>query len=80
MQRSTLQLGSQGPSVSQRQSRLNVVLAGLPRLTVDGRFGMKTQQAVCAFQQRMGLVMTGVVDQKQQQYWGCHWEALPRAR
>jgi len=46
----------------------------------DGRLGMKTQQVVCAFQQRMGLVMTGVVDQKQQQYWGCHWEALPRAR
>ncbi|WP_395648456.1 peptidoglycan-binding protein [Thermomonas sp.] len=64
MQSATLQLGSQGPSVSQLQSRLNVALAGLPRLLVDSRFGMKTQQAVCAFQQRMGLAVTGVVDQK----------------
>ena len=64
MQISTLQLGSRGPSVLQLQSRLNVVLVGLPRLVADGSFGMKTQQAVCTFQQRMGLPVTGIVDQK----------------
>lgn len=50
--------GSSGNSVKEAQCRLN--LAGA-KLTVDGKFGAKTAQAVRDFQQSKGLQVDGVV-------------------
>jgi peptidoglycan hydrolase-like protein with peptidoglycan-binding domain len=56
-----LQMGSRGPHVATLQSRLNTVQSPSPNLQADGVFGMKTAQAVRAFQQRRGLSADGVV-------------------
>ncbi|HPG62686.1 MAG TPA: peptidoglycan-binding domain-containing protein [Casimicrobium sp.] len=60
----SLQMGSNGPRVSALQSKLNSTLVPSPNLKVDGIFGMKTAQAVRAFQQRRGLVVDGIVGPK----------------
>ena len=54
-----LQAGAQGADVEQLQRELNVLGYGL---TVDGRFGPKTRDAVVAFETRRGLEADGVVD------------------
>ena len=56
--------GSSGPFVSYIQQRLDeiaVVVATIPTLTADGRFGARTQGAVVAFQSTFGLVADGIV-------------------
>lgn len=60
----SLQIGSNGPRVSALQSKLNGTLVPSPNLKVDGMFGMKTAQAVRAFQQRRGLAVDGIVGPK----------------
>lgn len=55
-----LLLGSRGPEVSALQQKLNGLGQGV-RLTADGRFGLQTQAAVKAFQQRNNLKADGVV-------------------
>ena len=59
-----LKNGSSGPFVSYIQQRLDeiaVVVATIPTLTADGRFGARTQGAVVAFQSTFGLVADGIV-------------------
>jgi V8-like Glu-specific endopeptidase len=70
--RPTLRRGSQGPAVTELQTRLNTWLmrtpsAGLPLIIVDGAFGSKTDGAVRAFQRAMNLQVDGVVGP---QTWG----------
>lgn len=57
----SLQMGSNGPRVSTLQSKLNAMVSPPPNLKVDGMFGMKTAQAVRAFQQRRGLTVDAIV-------------------
>lgn len=58
-----LLLGSRGAEVSALQQKLNSLgVAG--RITADGRFGLQTQAAVKAFQQRNNLTADGVVGPK----------------
>ena len=56
----TLRQGSRGPAVKELQQRLNEAGAK-PALKVDGVFGLRTYQAVGAFQKRRGLPIDGVV-------------------
>lgn len=56
----TLKVGDSGEIVMQLQRRLRA--AGLNPGGIDGAFGPKTKAAVMAFQRRMGLPATGVVD------------------
>jgi len=57
-----LMLGSQGPEVRMLQEKLNQF--GLPRVTVDGRFGMRTAESVKQYQRRNGLKHDGIVGPK----------------
>jgi len=56
--RPTLRNGSRGQAVIDLQTRLNRAM--IP-LAIDGRFGHRTEAAVKAFQQAMGLKMDGIV-------------------
>ncbi len=59
-----LKNGSTGPFVSYIQQRLDeiaVVVATIPTLAADGRFGARTQGAVVAFQSTFGLAADGIV-------------------
>ena len=61
-----LKYGSNGPLVAKLQDGFNKVFPkypGLP-LEVDGDFGPRTNQAVREFQRRVGLKVTGVVEDK----------------
>ena len=58
-----LLLGSRGADVSALQQALND-LGQTGRITADGRFGLRTQAAVKAFQQRHHLMADGVVAPK----------------
>ncbi|MCL1806481.1 MAG: peptidoglycan-binding protein [Oscillospiraceae bacterium] len=56
--------GSRGEAVRTVQEALNTLAAtipSIPRLTVDGIFGNKTQNAVTAFQRYFGLNADGIV-------------------
>lgn len=57
---STLKRGDSGTDVRQLQQALNEW--GYV-LTVDGKFGAKTEAAVCQWQAKMGLNVTGICDQ-----------------
>ena len=59
-----LQSGSRGQKVSQLQYMLNVMaeyVPSIPPVGVDGIFGPRTQEAVCAFQRFAGLPEDGIV-------------------
>lgn len=60
-----LRSGSSGSEVARMQTYLNALRTAqyptLPRLTVDGRFGASTRQAVEAFQALKGLTADGVI-------------------
>ena len=56
----TLKRGDTGAEVRQLQQVLNEW--GYP-LTVDGKFGAKTEAAVCQWQAKMGITVTGICDQ-----------------
>lgn len=56
-----LTLGDRGKEVSDVQTRLRAQGFELGREGVDGYFGPGTRLAVCAFQQRRGLLVDGVV-------------------
>lgn len=59
-----LRYGSSGADVRVVQDRLNTVhraLPPVPRVTVDGNFGRRTENAVIAFQRIVGLGADGVV-------------------
>ncbi|MDF2686652.1 MAG: peptidase, partial [Clostridia bacterium] len=55
----TIRQGSRGPYVEYLQSILNKL--GLGAGTVNGFFGIRTEQAVIRFQRNMGLVPDGIV-------------------
>jgi peptidoglycan hydrolase-like protein with peptidoglycan-binding domain len=57
-----LSIGSQSESVKAVQTRLNQEPGN--KLTLDGKFGMKTSQAVLKFQKAAGLSVDGVVGAK----------------
>lgn len=61
-----LALGSQGPAVFDLQAKLNCHPTMLPRLTVDGLFGKKTQGRVLEFQKDKKLAADGIVGPKTQ--------------
>ena len=50
-------------------SVLSQFISSLPSITITGTFNESTEQAVCAFQEYVGLPATGVVDR-------ATWEAL----
>ena len=56
----TLKRGDSGADVRQLQQALNEWGCVL---TVDGKFGAKTEAAVCQWQAKMGLNVTGICDQ-----------------
>ncbi|MBQ9761582.1 MAG: peptidoglycan-binding protein [Oscillospiraceae bacterium] len=59
------QLGSTGEKVRHLQYMLAVLAAyipAIPSVSIDGIFGIRTQEAVLAAQQYFGLPQTGVVD------------------
>lgn len=58
-----LRLGSTGIAVRRLQQQLNA-RGARPPLVEDGDFGPVTAAAVCAFQQRVGLVVDGVAGPK----------------
>jgi uncharacterized protein (TIGR02594 family) len=60
---SVLRSGSQGPHVRKLQLLLNSSLVPSPKLTIDGDFGDRTEQAVRRFQQMRGLPQDGIVGQ-----------------
>lgn len=69
---SNQQQGSHGPDTAQVQTWLNSMRAtwpNLPRLRVDGRFGVDTTRAVRLFQNISGLPADGVVGKET-------WDAL----
>jgi peptidoglycan hydrolase-like protein with peptidoglycan-binding domain len=55
-----LKLGAKSAEVAQLQKELNIVLG--TNLVTDGDFGQKTQQAVIAFQNSIGVTPTGTAD------------------
>ncbi|HAN20161.1 MAG: peptidoglycan-binding protein [Clostridiales bacterium GWF2_36_10] len=62
---SPLQVGSTGAAVRTIQQQLNAIsnnYPAIPKLAVDGVFGVKTRAAVQKFQQIFGLPETGIVD------------------
>jgi len=61
----TLQFGNSGGCVSELQTRLNELGAGL---SVDGSFGWGTYYAVTAFQGRASIDLDGVVGPNTQNY------------
>lgn len=59
-----LRMGSSGASVALMQQHLNslgTLYTGINRLTVDGRFGSNTQNAVIRFQKQFSLNPDGVI-------------------
>ena len=59
-----LRVGSTGSNVSLMQQRLNslgTIFTGINRLTVDGRFGANTRNAVIRFQKQFSLNPDGVI-------------------
>jgi peptidoglycan hydrolase-like protein with peptidoglycan-binding domain len=60
----TLQFGSKGEEVKRLQHILNYSLQPSPKLTEDGDFGKKTEDAVKRLQKQKGLVADGVVGPK----------------
>ncbi len=62
---SNLTIGSSGQKVRQLQEQINGIASGypaIPKVTVDGVYGEKTQNAVRTFQKIFGLPVTGIVD------------------
>ena len=59
-----LTLGSRGKDVQLAQSLLNKVTIPSPRLTEDGVFGTRTDEAVRRFQERNRLTPDGIVGQR----------------
>lgn len=60
-----LELGSTGDKVRQMQEQLARIAQSypaIPKITADGIFGSKTQEAVRKFQSVFGLPVTGIVD------------------
>lgn len=60
-----LSIGSSGPNVAKKQSQLNAISVNyplIPKVTVDGKFGPKTQQSVKVYQKTFNLPVTGVID------------------
>lgn len=60
-----LQVGSTGDKVRQMQeqlARISVAYPAIPKITPDGVFGPRTEEAVEVFQSVFGLPVTGVVD------------------
>ena len=63
----TLEVGSEGEKVRQMQEQLNVIAGAypaIPKISVDGRYGQETADAVRVFQSVFGLPETGTVDYK----------------
>ena len=61
---SVIDYGASGPNVVKMQNYLNevgVYYPTIPRLTVDGRYGNRGQNAVTAFQKQFGLAQDGVI-------------------
>ncbi len=58
---STLRIGSQGLGVQKIQEYLNDLLNPSPNLSVDGRFGQRTADAIRRFQTTQGLTADGIV-------------------
>ncbi len=59
-----LRIGSVGDDVRKMQEYLNTVstvFPSIPKLTVDGRFGSRTDSAVRVFQQIFGLASDGII-------------------
>lgn len=61
---STLSIGSVGLGVQKIQEYLNRLNTPSPQLTIDGRYGQRTADAVRAFQRVQGLNADGVVGNK----------------
>lgn len=62
-----LKQGSSGSAVEQAQfwlSTLSTYYSGIPAVTVDGKFGTGTRNAVLAFQEKFGLDADGIIGQK----------------
>lgn len=62
-----LSVGATGNKVRQMQeqlARISKAYPAIPRITADGIYGPRTQEAVRKFQSVFGLPMTGVVDYK----------------
>lgn len=62
---SNLSLGSRSDKVRQMQEQLNRISQNyplIPKISVDGVYGPRTEEAVRVFQQVFGLPQTGVVD------------------
>ena len=65
--KANLSVGSTGDKVRQMQSQLNTISNSyplIPKITADGAYGPKTEEAVKVFQSVFGLPQTGVVDFK----------------
>ena len=63
----TLREGSTGIAVSALQYFISIIgqfSSTIPSLTIDGIFGPRTREAVEAAQTRLGLPVTGVVDEQ----------------
>ncbi len=58
---STIRVGSQGLGVQKIQEYLNLLVNPSPNLSVDGRFGQRTADALKRFQTAQGLTADGVV-------------------
>ena len=56
-----LQRGSSGDPVRFVQSYLSALGGSIPKLTIDGKFGAATQNAVSVFQAQHGLKVDGKV-------------------
>ncbi len=65
----TLRIGSQGPAVSELQTRLNTSAKPYPLLAIDGIFGPKTEGAVRQWQRTKGIPVDGIAGPKT-------WQAL----
>lgn len=59
----TVRLGASGLEVESLQRTLNAKLTSAEQLDIDGDFGPATEQAVMRFQESIGVVTTGVVDE-----------------
>lgn len=62
----TLRNGSSGDDVKRLQMQLNSILKLNPPLTADGKFGLKTERAVQAFQAQFNLGVDGIAGPKTQ--------------
>lgn len=61
----TLDIGATGQKVEQLQEQLNAIAGNyplIPKISVDGIYGERTQEAVEIFQEIFGLPRTGTVD------------------